>query len=274
MNIFTTLLVNPIINIIVAFYHGLLLLHIPYALGFAIILMTAFIRLLLAPLIASQLHHTKKMQELTPHLSKIKEKHKGDMQKQQQATMALYQEHGVNPAAGCLPLVVQMGVLIFGLYPALRDVMSLHTDKIMSTINGLVYFPPLRLTHAWDTNFFGFSLEKSPQQLFSTMGAVVIIVPLLAFLFQFIQVKMAPLPALPEKKDSDKKEGLEDVMASFQKQSLMLAPVMVGFFSFTFPIGLVLYWNTFTLFGIIQQYKLQGWGNLEPWIQKITRKQK
>ena len=103
MQLFDTLLVQPIINILVAFYQALMWAHIPFALGFSIILLTALIRLLMFPLTASQLRISKKMQDLAPHLSNIKDKHKGDMKKQQEATMALYKEHNVNPAAGCLP---------------------------------------------------------------------------------------------------------------------------------------------------------------------------
>ena len=61
-------------------------------------------------------------------------------------------------------------------------------------------------------------------------------------------------------KNTDKKK--EDFATAFQTQSLYIFPVMIGFFSYNFPVGLSLYWNTFTIFGIIQQYKISGLGGL------------
>ncbi|OGH07617.1 MAG: hypothetical protein A2171_02065 [Candidatus Levybacteria bacterium RBG_13_35_9] len=75
------------------------------------------------------------------------------------------------------------------------------------------------------------------------------------------------------KKDNDKNEKKKDDFATaFQTQSLYIFPIMIGFLSYTFPIGLSLYWNTFTIFGIIQQYKVSGLGDLEDWIKKYGKK--
>ena len=68
-------------------------------------------------------------------------------------------------------------------------------------------------------------------------------------------------------KKTEKKK--EDLASAFQTQSLYIFPVMIGFFSFNFPVGLSLYWNTFTIFGIIQQYKISGLGGLKGWVDKI-----
>ena len=75
---FTTLITQPITNVLVAIYQLLVTLGIPFALGFAIILLTVLIRLLLYPLISQQLRASKKMQEIQPHVNKLKEKHKND----------------------------------------------------------------------------------------------------------------------------------------------------------------------------------------------------
>src|SRR3972149_6303064 len=76
ISIFHSFIVNPIINVLVAIYQVLFALHVPYALGFSIIILTIVIRLILYPLISSQLKASKKMQEISPHLSKLKDKHK------------------------------------------------------------------------------------------------------------------------------------------------------------------------------------------------------
>ena len=76
--IFDTLLVRPIVTVLVGIYQALSFLHIPYALGFSIIILTIIIRFILYPLISSQLKSSKKMQAVAPHVSRVKEKHKGD----------------------------------------------------------------------------------------------------------------------------------------------------------------------------------------------------
>ena len=108
MNIFDTILVFPITNALLLVYHFLNLVHLPFALGFSIIILTIIIRLILYPLTTSQIKASKKMMDINPHLAKLKEKHKGDAKMLQQETMRLYKEHGVNPAAGCLPVLVQL----------------------------------------------------------------------------------------------------------------------------------------------------------------------
>lgn len=262
INFLINLIEPPIINVLVVFYHGLVYLHIPYALGFAIIALTVFIRLILYPLTASQLKMQKKMQDIAPHISKIKEKHKGDMKRQQEATMALYKEHNLNPAAGCLPAIVQIAILLFGLYPALRKVIALGSKDTVLTINKTVYSPALKLSQAWDTHFFGLPLAQTPANLWKTMP-LILLIPIFTGLFQFIQSKMMVSAAKPDEKPIEAKKGQqEDFATSFQKQSLYLLPIMIGFFSYGFSIGLSLYWNTFTIFGIIQQYRVSGWGGL------------
>jgi len=151
MDLFNTILVQPIINILVVIYHGLLTLHIPYTLAFAIILLTSLVRLILYPITASQMRASKKMQELAPHLSRIREKHKGDTKRQQQETMLLYQQHKVNPAAGCLPVLIQLP-LFWALYSVLRQVV---TNNAVSFINSHVYFPALKIQGPLDTAFSG-----------------------------------------------------------------------------------------------------------------------
>ena len=263
---FHTVLFVPILNVLVVLYHGLNFIHLPFALGFAIIALTVLIRLILYPLMNSQLKASKKMQEIAPHLSKLKEKHKNDAKTLQAETMKLYKEHGVNPAAGCLPVIIQLPI-IWGLYSALQQIVNLKPD----VINKIVYSDSLKLTKAWDPNFFGVSLGSNPSHLISTIGPIILIIPLLTALFQFIQSKMMfSKPKVQEglvKKDEKKKEG--DFASTFQSQSMYIFPVMIGFFSYTFPVGLSLYWNTFTIFGIMQQYRVAGLGGLEEWKNKI-----
>lgn len=252
--IYNLLLITPITNVLVFIYHYLSLVHIPYTLGFSIILLTVLIRLVLYPLTASQLKASKKMQDIAPHLSKLKEVHKGDAKRLQQETMKLYKEHGVNPLAGCLPALLQLP-LILALYSVLQKIVHLDSQGI-EAINKLLYSSSYALNKHLDTSFFGLPLGQSPSQLLGQMGLVVLLIPILTGVFQYIQSKML-FPSQPktEKKDND-------FASAFQSQTTYIFPFMIGFFSFTFPVGLSLYWNTFTIFGIIQQYKILGPGSL------------
>ena len=254
-NLFQVLLVQPILNILVAVYDLLNFLHISYALGFSIIGLTIIIRLILYPLTTSQLKTSKKMQELTPHLNRLKEQHKNDSKRLQAETMALYKEHGVNPAAGCLPVLIQLPV-IWGLYYVLQHAIVFK----LTDVNKLVYFPSLRLQEMWKTVFFGLSLAHSPAQIISHTGYLILLIPVLTGVLQFLQSKMI----MPTRQPSTtQKNGQDDFTTAFQAQTTFLVPLMIGYFSYSFPIGLSLYWNTLTIFGIIQQYQIHGLGGLK-----------
>lgn len=80
--------------------------------GLAILVITIIVRLIILPLSIKQYRSSRKMQELQPELMKIREKYATDPQKQQEETMKLFQQHNVNPMSGCLPLLIQMPVLI------------------------------------------------------------------------------------------------------------------------------------------------------------------
>lgn len=269
MEFFNTLIVNPLLNLLVAIYQVLDGIGIPSPLGFSIIVLTIIIRLAISPLITSQLKASKKMQDLSPKIANIKDRFKGDSKRIQAETMKLYKENGVNPAAGCLPTLLQLPI-IWGLYSVLNKVVHLPSDELLPYVNGIV-FEKIQLTEPWDTTFFGIPLGESPQKLLATMAVVAIMIPVITGLFQFIQSKMLFVtpPSVKGKKKND------DFATVFQTQSTYIFPVMIGIFSFTLPVGLSLYWITFSIFGIIHQYKIMGPGGLvELWqkIQKILKK--
>ncbi len=266
-NLFQLLLIQPMVNILVFLYYTLTLLHIPYAVAFSIILLTVIIRLILYPFTAAQLKASKKMQEINPHLSKLREKHKGDMQRLQQETMALYKEYGINPAAGCLPMIIQLPI-IWALYAVLQKIVAL---KSINDINTLLYIKSFQLKTLWDTHFLGLPLGQGPSQLLPKLGILILLIPVITAVLQLLQSKMMfPASARPAKTENKKTE--DDFATAFQTQSLYIFPLMIGFLAYRFPIGLSLYWNTFTIFGIIQQYRIQGLGGLAEWFKKPAQK--
>ncbi len=264
-NLWNQLLVWPILNLLVALYKLFEYLHIPGPLGFAVIGLTLIIRLILYPLMAAQLRSAKKMARIKPHMDALNAKHKDDKKALQEAQLALYKEHGVNPAAGCLPLLIQMPVLI-ALYGVFNQVLNNgNLQKVVAEINHVVYHPALHMNQL-DLNFFGINLGIKPAQ-FQTHGYLLLLVPIITAALQYWQTKlMLPVAAAPAStpitnkkslvKVSDEKKNEkppEDMAADMQKQMAIITPLMFGYFALQFPLGLALYWNVFGLFGIIQQ---------------------
>lgn len=239
---------------LVAIYKALVFLNFPHPLGVSIVLLTVLIRFILYPLINSQLKASRKMQELNPKLSEIRERHKGNSTMISQETMKLYKENGVNPAAGCVPILIQLPI-IWVLYSVLQNIVK-DPSAVTREINKLVSIDSLKLTSPIDQSFFFFPLEKTPSDLLQSMGLMALSIPVITAILQYIQSKMMFPPPQPGAVKKD------DFATVFATQSTYIFPVMIGIFSFTFPFGLSLYWNTFTLFGIIQQYRLTGEWNL------------
>jgi len=260
-DLFNNLLFAPIVNVIVFVIRVLEASNIPGALGFAIILLTVAIRILIWPLMASSMKAAKQMADLRPHLEDLKKKHGSDKQALAASQMALYKEHGVNPAGSCLPILIQIPPMI-AIYQVIHSFFEGGTG--LSKINSFLYNPDWKLTSIPDLNFFGTNLAFKPSD-FSTVGLWVILIPVLTGLIQFVQSKMMAPKVVKEypsdsPKEKKEKESAEDTMMAVQGQMTYFMPIMIGYIAFTFPIGLALYWNTLTLIGIWQQYRISGWG--------------
>ena len=257
-NFFTTVFVFPILNLLVLFYKIFLFIRIPGAFGLAIIALTVFIRILLHPFFKQQLETSKKMQDLKPHLDRLSEKHKNDKKKVQEEHMKLYQQAGINPASGCLFMIIQIPVFI-----ALYNTLSLfllngNATKVISQINKVLYHPLLKIQtiNPW---FFGFNLAVSPAK--SGLWYYYLLPVLTAFL-QYLQTQaMTPVPvekhhdaSLPKKKEESK----DDFQKAMNTQMKFIFPIMIGWFSYSLPIGLSLYWNIFSIFSIMQYRKIKN----------------
>ncbi|MBP9814079.1 membrane protein insertase YidC [Candidatus Woesebacteria bacterium] len=260
-NIWNQLFMWPIINLLMAFYKIFEWAHIPGPLGFAVIALTIAIRFLLYPLMHAQLSSAKKMQNLKPHLDALTAKHKDNKTALQQAQLDLYKEHGVNPAAGCLPLLIQMPVLI-ALYNVFYQVLQNgNMAKLVSDLNHVAYASWLHITML-DLSFLGTNLAVKPSQ-WQTHGWWLLLIPVITGLLQFWQSKlMMPAQVAPDAKLAIKKKGAveekkpEDTAMEMQKQMMLITPIMFGMFAYQFPLGLALYWNIFGVFGIMQQLKV------------------
>lgn len=249
--IYEPLFYFPFINLLVALTKVLLVTKLPGAFGFAIVMLTILVRLILHPLFDKQIQTTKKMQELKPHLDNLSLKHKKDPKRLQEEQMRLYKEAGVNPASGCIFVIIQMPIFI-----ALYQTLSLFLSSgNIEKINKALYFPLLKI-QSIDPWFLGFNLALSPSQ--SGLWYYYL-VPVLTGILQYFQ-SVAITPPVPKKEDvkgksakapAEKGSG-EDFQRAMQTQMKYLFPVMIAWFSYTLPIGLSVYWNIFSIFSIIQ----------------------
>ncbi len=256
-NLFNTVFVFPILNLLVVLYKAFLFVKLPGAFGFAIIGLTAIIRGLFQPFFRKQMETAKKMADLKPEIDRLTKLHKGDQKKLQAAQLRLYQEAGINPASGCLFMIIQIPVFI-ALYQTL-SVFLVNGGKAISSVNGVLYMPSLKIA-SFDPWFLGLNLTLSPKL---SGNWIYYLIPVLTGILQYFQAQATMPQATPiaaenaaEKEIIKDKEKVREDSADFQKamntQMKFLFPVMIGWFSYTLPVGLSLYWNIFSLFSIIQ----------------------
>ncbi len=193
--------------------------------GIAIIIMTVMVKLVTFPLNNKQIQSAKKMQALQPEMKKIQQKYKDDKEKQNQAMSEFMKENNMNPLAGCLPLLVQFPILI-GIFSLLREA-DIYLD--MSVINPFLFQKAelIDLLAVPDVSLENFLSNVSIYYLF----------PLIAGATTYIYSLMSMST------DSN------------QKMMLYMMPVMITVFSFSFPVGLVIYWIMNNVFSI-GQHKL------------------
>ncbi|MBW6462806.1 MAG: YidC/Oxa1 family membrane protein insertase [Bacillota bacterium] len=191
-------------------------------LGLAIIIMTVLVKIVTFPLNNKQIQSAKRMQQLQPEMKKIQQKYKDDKEKQNQAVSEFMKENNMNPLAGCLPLLVQFPILI-GIFRLLREA---NEFLDMSVINPYL-FPSAQFIDLLAVPNIGFDN-------FLSQISIYYIFPLIAGATTYIYSKMSM--------STD----------SSQKMMLYMMPIMITVFSFSFPVGLVIYWIMNNVFSIGQ----------------------
>lgn len=225
VEIYNQILFRPLFNLLVFIYN-----IVPGGdFGLAIVLLTVLIRFAFVPLSIKALISQKELNRLQPKIKELQEKYKGDKQALGQATMALYKEYKINPFSGCLPLLIQLPILL-ALYKALGSGFKPETLK---SLYPFVHNPGLIKEMA-----FGFiNLAKNAPLMAVTAGVLQWIQSKQAVSFQASAVKGQPEPPA--------------VKAS--RQMLYFFPIMVIIIAWNLPAGLVLYWVVATAFSIFEQ---------------------
>jgi len=244
-----TLLYQPLLNGLIFFY------QIFGNLGWAIIVMTFLLRLVLLPLTLPSLKAAQKMKELAPKINKLKKKYGKDKQAFTKAQLELYRREGANPAAGCLPQIVQLVVLI-AFFQAFNQVLRAN-GEIIDKLNQILY-SSLKLAPSTQINTQFLYLDLTKPDVFTNdrlklPGLFLISSALIQF---FSSKSMSPGVLKSQKVASETPGEVDDVAVAMQKQALYLFPIMTVVVGLSFPSGLVLYWLTFSLTTLIQQLLL------------------
>jgi YidC/Oxa1 family membrane protein insertase len=220
MFIYDEIIYRPILNLLIYLYNV-----IPgHDFGIVIVLVTAVIRLLLAPFMHKSLKGQKAMNALQPKLNELREKHKDDKEAQAKAMLELYREQKINPLGSCLPLIIQLPILI-ALYNVFRK--ALNGD--LEGLYGFVARPELL-----DPTFLNFVDLSKPNFIFAIIAGVT----------QFWQSRMM----MPQNPSNDPTAKAMSVQVTY------VLPVISIVIAWSLPAGLPLYWIVTTLFAIAQQY--------------------
>lgn len=226
--------------------------------GIAIVLVTLLIRLLLVPVYRAQIVSQRRMQMLQPELKAIAQKFKGDRQKVSEEQMRLYKERGVNPASGCLPTMLTM-VLLLPMYsvfssgltaPNISSMLDVFGVRVLNVTcqAGAAVGGPCIQPHVW---WLGGLDASQPEVLFKIpiIGFGFSLLALLSALLQLLQTRMM-MPST------------SDPQAQAQQRAFLLLPLLSLVYGSFLPSGLFIYWIVTTIFSIVQQYLIAGWGSL------------
>ena len=220
--LYTTLIHQPLLNLLVFFYNTIAFQD----LGLAIIFLTILVRLILFPLFQKSMRTQTIMQELQPHVKRIQAEHKKDLKKQSESMMALYREHKVNPFSGFLLLIVQLPLLI-----ALYQVFGSNFDpKVFTELYSFVHVPA-----NFHQSFLGLINLGNRNMLIVASAAIA----------QYFQGKVS-FRGVQKGAEMNPAQGAAKTM-------IFVGPVITFTFLLYLPAAVGLYWLVTSLFTIGQQ---------------------
>ncbi|XP_058093869.1 ALBINO3-like protein 1, chloroplastic isoform X4 [Magnolia sinica] len=237
---------------------GLSALHVPYAYGFAIILLTVLVKAVTFPLTKKQVESAMAMRSLQPQIRAIQQRYAGDQEKIQLETARLYKLAGVNPLAGCLPTLATIPIWI-GLYRALSNV----ADEGL-LMEGFFWIPSLsgpttiaaRQSGSGISWLLPFVDDHPPLGWLDTFAYLVL--PVLLVVSQYVSIQI-----MQSSQGNDPNQKGSQALTRF-------LPLMIGYFALSVPSGLSLYWLTNNILSTGQQIWLQKLGGAKNPVRKYS----
>ncbi len=197
----------------------------------AIGVLTLIVRLSLLPLTLRQQKTAKKMQDIKPELEKLQKKYGNDREKLAQEQMKLYQEVGMNPMGGCLPLLIQLP-LLFALYQSIIRVLAVSPMELLR-LSQNIYLPDMASLIPLQSHFLWLDLGE-PDPFF--------ILPVLVVVTSWLSQRMLSPPAT------------DDRTAAMTQQMQIMMPLMFGFISISYASGLSIYFILSNLVTLLQYF--------------------
>ena len=223
--------------------------------GVSIIIFTLLMRLLTVPITMKSLRSSRNMQQIQPLIKEIQKKYGKDKAKQQEETMKLYRDYGINPAAGCFPILIQLPIFI-GLFSALNFTLepSNLTPALLEAWRATHHTQLLSIL--WNSDWVNSANFSQPFGWVPSLAAhdPFYIWPVLSGLFQFIQSRMA----MPRRDPNNPLDSQTRMMQNI----MQFMPIYIVFISAGFASGMVIYWAFSSLFGAVQQWFITGFGSL------------
>ena len=246
----------------------------------AIIGLTVVIRVLVIPLYRKQLTSTRQMQLIQPEIKELQRRYKGDRVKQQAAVQEYYRQRGINPAGGCLPIILQFGLLI-PMYSVISQGLTNYDPSAMWHVFGINLFPAIACPPApvFDaaghvvnaclnpvvSGQFPWGLPEPYTTGLYIAGFGISILAIISSLIQLVASRMTLAPAT---------ETNDDPNMKLQRQMSYFLPLISILYGGVLPAGLFIYWITATIIQIVQQYLILGWGGMFPlfgWYPEFAR---
>jgi len=227
--------------------------------GIAIIVLTLIIKTVLIPISRAQIVSQRRMQMVQPEIKAINAKFKGNRAKISEETMRLYRERGINPASGCLPAILQLGLLL-PIYSVIStglgapDISSALQFLGQPVLQGLACHAPGTLEPCINPYVWWLGLDAHVPQVtlrLPIIGFPISSLALVAAFLQLIQTRMAA-------------PSTSDPQQASQQRIFLILPLFSIIYGAILPAGLFIYWIVFTLYSIVQQYLIAGWGSLFP----------
>ena len=265
--------------------------------GLAIILFTVVVKLILLPLNIKSQKAMRKQQKIQPIITKLQEKYKNDQEKLQREMMKVYKENNVSMMGGCLPMLIQMPILI-GLYQVIQrpinflagvtewtadklEIVSAIRDKVAASypelvgnlgsmdVENLVKTGQIQISKwctvlgeqldwSFNFNFLGLDISNAPSAAlskimvgdFSDLSIILLIlIPAFAILTTWLSTKITQM-------QSGKPAAANEQSSQMMSSMNIMMPVMTGFFTFTLPSGMGLYWIISNVVQMVQQIAL------------------
>nr|WP_312576660.1 YidC/Oxa1 family membrane protein insertase [Sedimentibacter sp.] len=216
------------------------------AYAISIILATIFFKLILMPLTLKQTKSMKVMQDLSPQIKELQKKYEKDPQTLQRKQMELYKEANYNPMSGCLPMLIQMPILIAFFYVIRQPVQFVFHDQ--------AFFDAMNKSFLWIKDLGYTENFLFDNGIYNGLGLGGVVIPFIGGVFPILAIISGYSTYLTSKMTTASQPSMNDQQASTQKTMTMMMPVMLFVFSIQMPAGLALYWVVSNIFQVVQQY--------------------